>query len=94
MIIRKQDHILTDKLQFGAQAVKRQLILDTWSGLLMDEDSLPDDWINTPGVLVGIRPKKDGTGQQRGRSPTQTLQTVHNGISPLGTLPGSVWSTN
>ncbi|KAJ6460238.1 hypothetical protein C8R45DRAFT_1056146 [Mycena sanguinolenta] len=33
-----------------------QLVLDTWSGTLADEDSLPDDWINTKGVLVGIWP--------------------------------------
>jgi hypothetical protein len=58
----RRDCILTDKLRFETQAIKRQLVLNTWSGLLMDEDSLPDDRINTPGVLVGIRPKKDGIG--------------------------------
>ncbi|KAJ7690182.1 hypothetical protein B0H17DRAFT_840783, partial [Mycena rosella] len=50
------DRILTNKIAYGPLAFKKQLILDTWSGLLMDEDALPDDWTLTEGVLVGIRP--------------------------------------
>ncbi|KAJ7691369.1 hypothetical protein B0H17DRAFT_1159835 [Mycena rosella] len=46
-----RDRILTNKTWFGPL-----------SGLLMDEDSLPDDWIHEKGVLVGIRPKSNATG--------------------------------
>ncbi|KAJ6490089.1 hypothetical protein C8R45DRAFT_1053237 [Mycena sanguinolenta] len=51
-----RDIILTNKIRFGGLSLRRQLVLDTWSGTLADEDSLPDDWINTKGVLVGIWP--------------------------------------
>ncbi|KAJ7772302.1 hypothetical protein B0H16DRAFT_1768950 [Mycena metata] len=53
----QRDRILTNKARFGTLALNKQTVLNTWSGLLMDEDSLPDDWIFTKGVLVGIRPK-------------------------------------
>jgi hypothetical protein len=46
----RRDCILTEKLCFETQAIKHQLVLNTLSGLLMNEDSLPDDWINMPGV--------------------------------------------
>ncbi|RDX43886.1 hypothetical protein OH76DRAFT_1543714, partial [Lentinus brumalis] len=39
--------------RFGKKAKDRGLILSTWSGILRDEESLPEDWINTPAVLVG-----------------------------------------
>ncbi|KAJ7659524.1 hypothetical protein B0H17DRAFT_954663, partial [Mycena rosella] len=57
-----RDRILTNKTRFGPLSFKKQLVLNTWSGLLMDEDSLPDDWIHEKGVLVGIRPKNNATG--------------------------------
>jgi ribonuclease HI len=53
-----RDHLLTDKIKFGPLALKKQLVLNTWSGPLMDEDSFPDDWTNE-GVVVGIRPIKN-----------------------------------
>ncbi|KAJ7702752.1 hypothetical protein B0H17DRAFT_859263, partial [Mycena rosella] len=49
-----RDQILTNKTWFGPLLFKKQLVLNTWNGLLMDEDSLPDDWIHEKGVLVGI----------------------------------------
>jgi hypothetical protein len=52
----RRDRILTDKVKFGPLALRKQMVLNTWSGLLMDEDSLPDDWTLTEGVLVGIWP--------------------------------------
>jgi hypothetical protein len=52
----RRDRILTDKVKFGPFALRKQMVLNTWSGLLMDEDSLPDDWTLTEGVLVGIWP--------------------------------------
>ena len=52
---------LTDEIKFGPLALEKQLVLKTWSGLLMDEDSLPDDW-TSEGVWVGMRPVKDKHG--------------------------------
>ncbi|KAJ7279953.1 hypothetical protein C8J57DRAFT_999500, partial [Mycena rebaudengoi] len=50
----RRDRLLTDKIKYGPLTLKKQLVLNTWSGILMDEESLPDDWIYE-GVLVGIR---------------------------------------
>ncbi|KAJ6447649.1 hypothetical protein C8R45DRAFT_1057445 [Mycena sanguinolenta] len=52
----QRDRLLTDKTKFGAVAFQKQLILNTWSGLLENEESLPDDWTQE-GLLVGMRPK-------------------------------------
>jgi hypothetical protein len=57
----QRDRLLTDKIKFGSLALKKQVVLNTWSGLLMDEDSLPDDWTHE-GVLVGMQPTNDRTG--------------------------------
>jgi hypothetical protein len=46
---------LCDKIKFGILALKTQCVLNTWSGLLLEEASLLDNWINE-GVLVGIQP--------------------------------------
>ncbi|KAJ7143995.1 hypothetical protein C8R44DRAFT_915855 [Mycena epipterygia] len=60
----KRDMLLTNQACFGSLATKKQLVLDTWSGALLDEDSLPDDWTRSKGVLVGIWPitRKNGVG--------------------------------
>ncbi|KAJ6489889.1 hypothetical protein C8R45DRAFT_1138743, partial [Mycena sanguinolenta] len=50
-----RDRLLTNKIKFGSLAFNRQLVLSTWSGILANEDSLPEDWIHE-GVLVGMRP--------------------------------------
>jgi hypothetical protein len=34
------DRLLTDKFRFGPLAANKQLILNTWSGILKNEDSL------------------------------------------------------
>ncbi|KAJ7083859.1 hypothetical protein C8R44DRAFT_651827, partial [Mycena epipterygia] len=52
----RQDQLLTHRARFGTLAIKKELVLNTWSGTLLNEDSLPDDWINSKGVLVGIWP--------------------------------------
>ncbi|KAJ6451758.1 hypothetical protein C8R45DRAFT_765002, partial [Mycena sanguinolenta] len=52
----KRDIMLTNKIRFGCLSLRRQLILAMWSSTLTDEDSLPDAWITTKGVLVGIWP--------------------------------------
>jgi len=51
----RRDRLLTDKVRFRPLAFKKQLVLNTWSGLLMHEESFPDDW-TYEGVLVGMRP--------------------------------------
>ena len=60
----KRDCILTDSCRFGPSARHKELVLNTWSGLLMNEEALPDNWLYTEGVLVGIRPlgKPEGIG--------------------------------
>ena len=60
--ILQREQILTNKIKFGPLAIDKQVVLNTWSGLLLDEDSLPDDWTTTGGVLVGILPLKSGVG--------------------------------
>ncbi|EIW64291.1 RnaseH-domain-containing protein [Trametes versicolor FP-101664 SS1] len=37
----------------GKKAIRREVVLATWHGVLQDQKGLPDDWINSPGVLVG-----------------------------------------
>jgi hypothetical protein len=39
----QQDCLLTDRVRFVSLALSKQLVLNTWSGLLIDEDSLLDD---------------------------------------------------
>ncbi|KAJ7642550.1 hypothetical protein B0H17DRAFT_960079, partial [Mycena rosella] len=60
----KRDRLLTNRARFGALATKKQLVLETWSGTLLDEDYLPEDWIRSKGALVGIWPvtRKNGVG--------------------------------
>jgi hypothetical protein len=57
----QRDRLLTDRLSFGPLAIKKQLVLNTWSGLLKDEDSPPDNWTHE-GFLVGMRPINDRHG--------------------------------
>ncbi|KAJ7862648.1 hypothetical protein B0H14DRAFT_2349500, partial [Mycena olivaceomarginata] len=58
----KQDKLLTNRAHFGSLGIKKQLVLDTWSSALLDEDSLPDDWTRSEGVLVSIRPITQNNG--------------------------------
>lgn len=60
----KHDILLTNQACFASLTIKKQMVLNTWSGTLLDEDSLPDDWIKSKGVLVNIRPvtRKNGAG--------------------------------
>jgi hypothetical protein len=51
-----RDCILTNKTRFGSLSFNKKSVLNTWSGLLLNEDSLPDDWTYENGVLVGIQP--------------------------------------
>ncbi len=40
--------------RLGNRGVDKQLVLNTWCGVLADEENLPDDWTKKPGVLVGM----------------------------------------
>ncbi|EIW80720.1 hypothetical protein CONPUDRAFT_40291, partial [Coniophora puteana RWD-64-598 SS2] len=48
------DTLLTNRRRFGPRAIKDKLVLQTWSGALLNEDGLSDNWIHDTGVLVGI----------------------------------------
>ena len=39
--------------KFGKKALSEDLVLDTWRGLVHDEDSIGDTWVRFKGVLVG-----------------------------------------
>ncbi|KAJ6491239.1 hypothetical protein DFH09DRAFT_1105065 [Mycena vulgaris] len=80
-----RDRILTDKLKFGDLALNKDLVRRTWSGLLMNEDSLLDDWTYTVGVL-----KWDRITLRKLESHTMVL--VRNGISSLDNFPGINWN--
>lgn len=47
------DVSLTDKRLPNHHRLSPALMLATWSGTLAQEHLLPDNWIHTPGVLVG-----------------------------------------
>ncbi|KAJ7855665.1 hypothetical protein B0H13DRAFT_1641799, partial [Mycena leptocephala] len=50
-----RDRFLCDKIKFGILGLKNQCVLNTWSGLLLDEASLPDNRINE-GILLAVQP--------------------------------------
>ncbi|KAF9459933.1 hypothetical protein BDZ94DRAFT_1267234 [Collybia nuda] len=50
----KLDKLQTNHSKFGKKAIKETLVLDTWEGILKDEENLPKDWIWQSSVLVGI----------------------------------------
>jgi hypothetical protein len=47
------DCVLTNKQHFGRHSLSTGLILCTWSGTLLNESTLPENWIGSR-VLVGI----------------------------------------
>ncbi|KAJ6464341.1 hypothetical protein C8R45DRAFT_840535, partial [Mycena sanguinolenta] len=57
----QRDRLLTNSLKFGPLALNKKLVLNTGSGLLMNEASFPDDWTHEE-VLVGMRPIIDRNG--------------------------------
>jgi hypothetical protein len=48
---------MTNK-KYETKAILAKTVLYTWSGTLQNELSLPENWINCSGVLVGIRPSE------------------------------------
>ena len=53
----KFDKLQTDIKRYGSRAIKADLVLKPWSGVLLNEENLPDNWIWESGVLVGITPR-------------------------------------
>ncbi|KAF9049008.1 hypothetical protein BJ165DRAFT_1342952 [Panaeolus papilionaceus] len=51
----KIDCLLTNRKKYGSKALKRGMVMDTWSGTLTNEGEMVEDWAR-PGVLVGIKP--------------------------------------
>ncbi len=48
------DRIRTSWKRYQSKALPGKLVLRTWSGTLLNEMSLPEDWLEANGVLVGI----------------------------------------
>lgn len=49
--------------KYESKALAADIVLQTWSRTLKDEESLPvNDWIKTSGVLVGITARQNRTG--------------------------------
>jgi hypothetical protein len=54
------DRLMTSRYRYKERALPAQVVHNTWSGVLKDEELLPDEWEKErgPGVLVGIEPIK------------------------------------
>ncbi|KAG1879901.1 hypothetical protein F4604DRAFT_1579066 [Suillus subluteus] len=52
----KFDKLLTNSKRYGKKAIQAEKVLKTWSGLLLNEDGLPDNWVHLSGVLVSMVP--------------------------------------
>lgn len=48
------DAALTNNTKYSKKAIKKDLVLRTWSKVLQNEEQLPKDWTRETGVLVGI----------------------------------------
>jgi ribonuclease HI len=62
------DQAMTNK-KYEAKGISVQTVLNTWSGTLKNEYSLPDNWIKLSGVLVGIRPFEQPWWQRQQAEP-------------------------
>ena len=40
--------------KYGWKAIPKRLVIETWPGLLKNEDNLPTNWVSKAGGLVGI----------------------------------------
>lgn len=56
------DKIMCDK-HYGKRVLSHHRVIATWRATLANESSLPENWLFTPGVLVGI-----GVRERRGRT--------------------------
>ncbi|KAJ3577018.1 hypothetical protein NP233_g10 [Leucocoprinus birnbaumii] len=51
----RMDCITADSRKFDKRAIREDLVVDTWQGILEDEDAMPEHWTRSTGVLVGNR---------------------------------------
>ena len=47
----------TTNNKYSKKATKQKVVLDTWKNVLKNEKDLPQNFLKTPGVLVGIDPR-------------------------------------
>ncbi len=59
------DRMLVNKHRYGSRALKKSMILSTWKGTLLNERSLPEDWIDQCGVLGIASSRKRPRGRHR-----------------------------
>ncbi|KAJ7029461.1 hypothetical protein C8F04DRAFT_1211945 [Mycena alexandri] len=52
----RTDALLTDMKKYGSRALNINKVQNTWKGILMDNQNLPDIWVRQSGFLVGIPP--------------------------------------
>ncbi|KAJ7580431.1 hypothetical protein C8J56DRAFT_795209 [Mycena floridula] len=55
----EEDQMLTNAFWHQGNALSKDIVLETWSGTLKNQNSLPADWIRLPEVLVGIGQQGD-----------------------------------
>ncbi|KAK0439275.1 uncharacterized protein EV420DRAFT_1651042 [Desarmillaria tabescens] len=75
------DQLLANRKKYGSRVMAKAKILVTWKGMLQDEKSLLEDWIDQGGVLMGIMPV---WWRPRGRPPSLASRLGHLSLS-LGT---------
>ncbi|KAJ7441168.1 hypothetical protein B0H11DRAFT_2204861 [Mycena galericulata] len=52
-------HAINERIEIDRNLTNHlKFVLETWKGVIKDEDKLPDDWLRGPEVLVGIAPKR------------------------------------
>ncbi|KAK7683569.1 hypothetical protein QCA50_013407 [Cerrena zonata] len=59
------DRAMANPAKFAKKALDPDIVLKTWSGVLQNEQDLPNDWIREPEVLVGRGPPHIVAGQHR-----------------------------
>ncbi|KAI0650459.1 hypothetical protein C8Q79DRAFT_901358 [Trametes meyenii] len=88
----EMDRALTRVAVAEKKALSEKSVLETWRGLLKDEERMRKKWINTPGVLVGMPAVGDyppplGGDVNRWKSHTEAYACVHKAF-PLGRQQG------
>ena len=53
----KIDCLMTNR-KYERKALSKTLVIQTWKNTLLDEDSLPREWVSYTGVLVGIKARR------------------------------------
>lgn len=68
--------------RYERKALKKSVVIQTWKGLLQNEENLPTDWISaSSGVLVGIERRNDD-GRGRDKDPPRNAESRLTASSP------------